>query len=49
MDKSILNIKANSKSAYKTFSDTVNPLKLLDNQLAGNDISHGIDIKLKVV
>lgn len=47
MDKSILNIKANSESIYNTFSDTVNPIVLLDDQNSGNDISHGIDLKLK--
>lgn len=47
MNKSILNIKANSEPAYKEFVDIVNPVLLLDNQSNGNNISHGIDIKLK--
>lgn len=47
MDKSILNIKASSEATYKTFADIVNPILLLDNQPKGNDISHGVDIKLK--
>ena len=47
MDKSILNIKANSESTYKEFADIVNPILLLDNQPKGNDVSHGVDIKLK--
>ena len=48
MDKSILNIKANSESLYQTFSDIVSPIVLLDNQNKGNDMSHGIELKLKV-
>ena len=47
MNKSILNIKANSKASYQTFTDTVSPIVLLDNQIKGNDIIHGIDFKLK--
>ena len=47
MDKSILNIKANSEVLYQTFNDTVNPIILLDNQIKGNDIPHSIDLKLK--
>lgn len=47
MDKSILNIKANSEQSYSTFNDTVNPVVLLDDQSRGNDIIHGIDLKLK--
>lgn len=47
MDKSILNIKANSEQSYNTFNDTVNnPIILLDNQNSGNGILHGIDLKL---
>ena len=47
MNKEILNIKANSELSYNTFNDTVTPIVLLDDQIKGNDISHGIDIKLK--
>lgn len=47
MDKSILNIKANSESKYNTFADISSPITLLDNQSKGNNITHGIDIKLK--
>lgn len=47
MDKSILNIKANSESSYKTFSATNTKLNLLDNQPAGNNLTHGLDLKLK--
>lgn len=47
MDRNILSIKANNKSTYNTFIGTVRPIVLLDDQLAGNDIVHGIDFKLK--
>ena len=47
MDKSILNIKANSGSEYGSFTDLVTPIKLFDNQVAGNNKVHGIDLKLK--
>ena len=47
MDKSILNIKANSGSVYGSFTDLVTPIKLFDNQVAGNNKVHGIDLKLK--
>ena len=47
MNKDILNIKANSEVVYNTFTDTTTPIALLDNQPKGNDITHGIDIKLK--
>ncbi|MBQ8997133.1 MAG: leucine-rich repeat protein [Clostridium sp.] len=48
MDKEILNIKANSLDDYKTFTDVaITPITLLDDQEAGKDKSHGIDIKLK--
>lgn len=46
MDKSILNIKASSEVAYNEFTDLVTPVLLLDNQVAGNDKTHGIDLKL---
>lgn len=46
IDKSVLNIKANSDSVYKTFINTTNPIILLDNQAEGSYNSHGIDFKL---
>ena len=46
IDKSILNIKANSDTNYKEFMETINPVILLDDQSKGNGISHGIDLKL---
>lgn len=47
MDKSILNIKANSELDYKTFPDINTKVSLLDSQIAGNDKIHDIDLKLK--
>ena len=47
MDKSILNIKENSESIYQVFPNTTDKLVLKDNCSAGNDLVHGIDIKLK--
>ena len=47
MDKDILNIKENSESTYQTFSNTTDKVILKDNCPYGNDIIHGIDIKLK--
>ena len=47
MDKDILNIKENSESAYQTFSNTTDKIVLKDNCSAGNDLMHGVDIKLK--
>lgn len=46
MDKRILSIKANSETQYKEFTDINTKLTLLDNQPAGNDIVHPIDLKL---
>ena len=46
MDKSVLNIKANSENDYKQFADFTNPVQLLDNQPADNNVTHGIDVKL---
>lgn len=46
MDKQILNIKENSESVYQTFDNTIDKIVLKDYNLAGNDIVHGIDIKL---
>lgn len=47
MDKDILNIKENSENEYKTFDNTIDKVVLKDNNQAGNDLIHGIDIKLK--
>ena len=47
MDKDILNIKANNQSVYSTFTDNLTPIVLLDNQPNGNNLAHGVDIKLK--
>ena len=47
MDLSILNIKENSESAYQTFANTTDKIVLKDNCSGGNDIVHGLDIKLK--
>ena len=47
MNKDILNIKENSESAYQTFENTIDKIILKDNNPAGNDLIHNIDIKLK--
>ena len=47
MDKSILNIKENSESNYQVFPNAVDKVVLKDNCPAGNDLIHGVDIKLK--
>ena len=47
MDKQILNIKENSEDAYQTFTNTTDKIILKDNCPAGNDLIHGVDIKLK--
>lgn len=47
MDKRILNIKESSEVDYKTFSNVNQKLTLKDNNVAGNDLTHGIDLKLK--
>ena len=47
MNKDILNIRANGESNYNTFVDTINPIVLLDNQPADNNVSHGVDLMLK--
>ena len=47
MDKSILNIKENSEVDYKEFVNINEKVVLKDNCYAGNDLLHGIDIKLK--
>ncbi|MBQ9000076.1 MAG: hypothetical protein IJ086_15475 [Clostridium sp.] len=46
ISKDILMIRATDKSNYNSFTGIKTPITLLDNQDAGNDISHGIDIKL---
>ena len=47
MDKRILNIKENSEADYKEFANINEKVVLKDNCPAGNDLVHGIDIKLK--
>lgn len=47
MDKRILNIKENSESIYKTFINTSDKIILKDDCNSGNNLIHGIDIKLK--
>ena len=50
MDKEILKIKANEKdeTEYKSFTDVnTTPITLLDDQIADNDVVHGIDLKLE--
>ena len=47
MDKSILNIKENSENSYQTFANTTDKIILKDNNQAGNDLIHNVDIKLK--
>ena len=47
MDKQILNIKENSESDYKEFTNINEKVVLKDNCSAGNDHLYGIDIKLK--
>ena len=48
MDKEILNLKANGSDEYKSFEDVnITPITLIDNQDAGRDNLHGIDIMFK--
>lgn len=47
MNKSILNIKESSESRYQTFANTTDKIILKDNCIAGNSLSHFIDLKLK--
>ena len=47
MDKSVLNIKESSETSYKEFDNTKSKLVLKDGCAKGNNISHGIDLKLK--
>ena len=46
MDKSILNIKENSEADYKEFANINEKVVLKDNCPAGNDLVHGVDLKL---
>ena len=46
MDKQILNVKENSESNYQTFASTTDKVVLKDNCPAGNNLIHGVDIKL---
>ena len=47
VDKSILGIRANGSTNYKTFTAINTPLNLLDNQVAGKINTHGIDLILR--
>ena len=47
MNKDILNIKENSETVYQTFVNTTDKIILKDNCPSGNNLIHGIDIKLK--
>ena len=47
MNKDILNIKENSEPTYQTFTNTTDKVVLKDNCPAGNDLVHGVDVKLK--
>ena len=46
LDKSILNIKESSESVYQTFSNTTDKIVLKDNCSSGNQLTHGVDLKL---
>ena len=46
LDKSTLNIKPSKESIYKGFADISTPITLLDDQSAGVDTIHSIDMKL---
>ena len=46
LDKSILNIKSNKSAEYRGFLDIDTPIILLDDQEAGTDTIHGVDVKL---
>lgn len=46
IDKSLLTIKANEKDSYESFTDINTPVLLLDSMPAGNDYTHGIDLRL---
>ena len=46
LDKSILNIKENSESTYQAFASTTDKIVLKDNCSSGNQLTHGVDLKL---
>ena len=46
MDKRILNIKENSEADYKEFLNINEKVVLKDNCPSGNDVVHGVDLKL---
>ena len=46
LDKSILNIKESSSDDYQTFTNTTDKIILKDNCSAGNQLTHGVDLKL---
>lgn len=46
MDKSILNIKESGESEYKIFTSVGEKVILKDNNSPGEDLIHGIDLKL---
>lgn len=46
INKSILNIKSSSKNEYRSFVDLVTPIVIEDDQEAGENNIHSIDIKL---
>ena len=47
MDKSILNIKESSESNYKAFNNINEKLILKDNNIAGNNLLHSVDLLLR--
>lgn len=47
MNKEILQLKENSEADYKEFTNINNKIVLKDNCSSGNQLVHGIDIKLK--
>ena len=47
IDTSLFNIKANTDSEFKEFTDIKIPVLLLDDQSKGNNITHNLDFKLK--
>lgn len=46
LDKSILNIKESSSNSYQTFSNINGKVVLKDNCSSGNQLIHGVDLKL---
>ena len=47
MNKEILNIKESNELNYQYFDNTTDKIVLKDNCVAGNDLSHNVDLKLK--